>query len=1322
MGGGKSSTTTQTVSIPPEVLARYRAVNARAEAVAAQPFKRYEGQFVAGINPTQQAGITGTMNAAGMAQPYFDTAARMTQAGSGAVGPLSARDIARYESPYIRSVVAPMVQALQQQQGQERAVQQAQAIRSGGFGGDRAGLERANLARQQALGMAQAISPIYQQGYQQALQTAMAQQGIKAQDLQRMLAAGQQYAGLGSGAQAAALQAAQAQIGAGTLEQQTQQADLTARYQQFLQERGYPFQVAQFLANIAMGTGALSGSTTTTQQPSSFFSDERVKENIKPIGETFDGQTIYKYNYKGEPATQIGLIAQEVEKKHPEAVGSEHGIKTVDYDRATEHAGGLGKALASMGGAVFEPGEYARGGFAPGGLVDPNDIQAILAQQKAGFGPFSQGGIFGQSTDVTPGAGGIVPTNRLHTPRLVTAGSTPQQRPSGLQEAMKATEQVTDVGQKLGKAYDWVKGSDPKKDAAGNIIEGTGSPSLGERLSEGADKIKEIFGGGTGAKYGGGIRPHYAAGGSGAINPYDAKSDPMDYFPEEVLESGDDEGRKLMTAGSTPGGSGGSGLGNVASAIGAAGTIASGISKIAPMVLAMFGGSDARMKENIEPIGKTYDGQNIYRYNFKGDDATRMGLMAQEVLDHKPEAVAQRRDGMLMLDYDRATEEAVPYHGGIKPREGLQEGGTPPKQDVVDIIRREAEAQNVPFDIALQIAKNESQLNPRAQAKTSSAGGLYGIIDKTYAGLGGEGDKLDPVNNARAGIKYISQNLNALQSAGHEPTAGNVYLSHFLGTEGARRVLANPQAPLSETIPNYAQVVEANPFVARMGTGQDIVGWANQKMSGQPSGQQQKPSGGLFSAPNRFGTDKPQSWGDFLTSKQFVVPFLSGLGAMASSPSRYLGSAILQGIGAGAQSYANLEKQQADIDRARAETGYVGAQEQKVLADIPRTALIVDQTTGRTLGVRVYINGRQTVVSVKDYYDALRSGRPYQLAPEATERGLGAGAGAAGGAGAPAGAGPAAPGGGGVGGVSPEPGAAPGAAPAGAPGTAPAGGVSPPIYRVLPPDLQKVAEQNAITVQETGAATLEKSPEANPFDAQSEAARLSSQNLGQRNMLAKNLAEIGRKQEAGLIQPGKFSAEIGTPVASWLKGFLQNAGVDASDIKSLQDLGKTEVVEKIRRQLSLGLASGAGQRAAQVFEELMAAVPGQVNDPEAAAQLVSDIYFISQREMDLDRYYRNARSIGEQKAGLTQNESRFMGRGLYDEYMKRMQPQYAAEKEAMRRMYLDKIQVKDPRTGQMTQTYVLPYVISNPQGMPNNIRAEIEKRYGKDILRYFSGQ
>ena len=66
--GGKTATTTQAVQIPPEVLARYNAVNAQAQAAAAQPFQAYGGQFVAPLTATQQAGIAATYGAAGAAE------------------------------------------------------------------------------------------------------------------------------------------------------------------------------------------------------------------------------------------------------------------------------------------------------------------------------------------------------------------------------------------------------------------------------------------------------------------------------------------------------------------------------------------------------------------------------------------------------------------------------------------------------------------------------------------------------------------------------------------------------------------------------------------------------------------------------------------------------------------------------------------------------------------------------------------------------------------------------------------------------------------------------------------------------------------------------------------------------------------------------------------------------------------------------------------------------------------------------------------------------------------------------------------------------
>lgn len=73
------------------------------------------------------------------------------------------------------------------------------------------------------------------------------------------------------------------------------------------------------------------------------ISDERAKENIEPVGTTFDDQTIYGFNYKGSPVPHIGLLAQEVEERYPEAVvETPIGLKAVDYSLATRRARKIG--------------------------------------------------------------------------------------------------------------------------------------------------------------------------------------------------------------------------------------------------------------------------------------------------------------------------------------------------------------------------------------------------------------------------------------------------------------------------------------------------------------------------------------------------------------------------------------------------------------------------------------------------------------------------------------------------------------------------------------------------------------------------------------------------------------------------------------------------------------------------------------------------------------------------------------------------------------------------------------------------------------------
>ncbi|BCH30284.1 hypothetical protein MesoLjLc_22140 [Mesorhizobium sp. L-8-10] len=102
---------------------------------------------------------------------------------------------------------------------------------------------------------------------------------------------------------------------------------------------------------LTTGTGSAGnwGTQTSTQtQPVNFggilaallgaipkASDRRLKEDIRRVGMLDNGLPVYAYRYKGQATTEIGLMADEVEERHPEAVvDAGSGFKAVHYDLA----------------------------------------------------------------------------------------------------------------------------------------------------------------------------------------------------------------------------------------------------------------------------------------------------------------------------------------------------------------------------------------------------------------------------------------------------------------------------------------------------------------------------------------------------------------------------------------------------------------------------------------------------------------------------------------------------------------------------------------------------------------------------------------------------------------------------------------------------------------------------------------------------------------------------------------------------------------------------------------------------------------------------
>ena len=272
MGSKGGNSTTSTNTPPPQVMAQYQNVVNQANNVASTPYQSYGGQLVAGLNGQENTAINNVNNYANSAQPAYQGAMGLTLAGAGPAyaQQFSGQGVGQYMSPYQSQVINATEGELQNQDVQQAQQLNSNTIGAGAFGGDRAGVAQAALAGQQDLANNSTIANLNNQNYTQALGEFNNQQttnlGAEQANLARLSSAGNQFGALGSAAQTAGLQGSAAQLQAGALQQQTQQAQDTAAYNQFLQQQAYPFQTTQWLANISEGIGSNSGGTSTTTQ------------------------------------------------------------------------------------------------------------------------------------------------------------------------------------------------------------------------------------------------------------------------------------------------------------------------------------------------------------------------------------------------------------------------------------------------------------------------------------------------------------------------------------------------------------------------------------------------------------------------------------------------------------------------------------------------------------------------------------------------------------------------------------------------------------------------------------------------------------------------------------------------------------------------------------------------------------------------------------------------------------------------------------------------------------------------------------------------
>lgn len=1410
-----------TTQASPQAIQAYTKSLGLADVAVAQPFQQYStdpNAFVAPLTGTQQQAIGGLYGAQGAYQPYYQGAGQLTASAGTTAAPQLA---GQYMNPFMQQVINPVLQ----QQGQQLAQQQAEAIRGGAFGGERAGLQRQALRGQQGL----ATGQLYAGGYNQALQAA---QG----DLARQLQAGQALGALGTGAQTAALQAPQALLGAGTLEQQTQQAGLTALYNQFLQGRAYPYQQAQFYSNIAGGLGPLLGQTTYQSQAQNpfgmFLSEPGAKTGVdgyadggvpqdrsQPdvVGKTFDDQNIYAYRYKDGGPAHLGLMADEVQQAHPEAVGyAPTGDRMVDYAAATD-------AAARMGGAVKDTGDYARGGYAIGGhlsYVDPSDpgasdrrrMEALLASHKGGLsGAASEYGPSGESyvTQKTYVPAGTVRAGQ----QLQHASFSPMQRQSGIGSALEMGEKL---GGLLSKGYDaYNKYQDYKtlksmpqessqpyelnKYDRGGIVptsylpeEITGEVRASQPLrpaeisDKGQDKesgLSKLMSVGekaldAGIKYGPllakgatmlaslsephaktGVRSGYAEGGESNFidNLINALSG-HGYITGETWERPQREAatREPME------------LHPAARSKGVVPSISPeqyryerrmAERNMAPSLTEEQYQQELEMgRNNMRTERPMIAGsRGIVPSNRFTPDLDRELAMGRHNMDY-PTLAQELAMGRRNLEYPTLAEELEMGRRNMAPslteeeadrelamgRQNMMShggrtgyatvGGVRPAND--DVFERGilgAESGHRQFDEegrTLRSPKGAAGIAQVMPGTAPEAARLAGLPYNEQRYL------TDPEYNEALGRAYYNKQLetfgskdkaaaaynagpgalrNALRRAEREggdylsylPAETRAYVPKVLGLAGARGEEGVPRIT-PEAVTRAREGFRLDRMAGSFTPEQRSMMAMDESSREGLGAAKQKEEGGL---------------GDYLTSEEFLIPALTGLGTAATTmigaPTRNLGSAIGLGLGAGtvagAQQVLATKAKQAEIEKARQEAGKIGresellqAEELALRAGIGSKAPIRDEQ-GR-LGYNVYIGDSRTpvFVTVNEFMQATRAAEaegkpsPYRFSPVPSSE---VGAGAA----------PTQLPGGGAAAAGREETTAP---------TVKAPGVEAPAYAQLPPDITKLVKKNAMGVQSSGYKTLENDPIANPFRDQEMSAREAQATIQQRNALTKSLNELARSGR--LTQSGKFSAAIATPIVSWVGSALDAIGVPkefTNTIRSPQDLGSAEVQEKIRTFMAAKRTQAGGQHSFAGLEAFLAATPSQMNTPQGAANLLADIYTAEQREIDIDRYYRKAREYAVDKLGLSPIEAEHIGQGLRDEYVKRMEPEYAKEKKAIAEMFLESnIPIKDPETGAMRKVPALSYIAEQGGRIPPELAQKIDKAHGTvNLMRYFSG-
>ena len=346
-------------------------------------YSAYTGAGPSGLTPAQLQALGLSQYGAGQGQAIAGQAYNPLNSLTGFQGQMIdptklGADTQSLMNPYIHSVVDATGAQIDRNTGQAMNQSDTALAAQHAFGGSRQGVAQGVIAAKGALDKGSIMSDLMSKGYNSAQAAALAEQ--QSNQTAAQLAAGTRLgaanamAGLGQTMTGLNTQDIGNLMNTGNRAQDTANTQQQFQYQQWLNNMQMPGQLlaqqAQILgglphgqtqtgtqtqqsysnplmglAGLGLGIGSMGTGGGATLGGSAlsglmgmlpFFSDRRLKEDIKSVGSLFDGTPLYRFRYKGDATPRVGVMADEVDPS--DTITHPSGYKMVDYGRVVERA------------------------------------------------------------------------------------------------------------------------------------------------------------------------------------------------------------------------------------------------------------------------------------------------------------------------------------------------------------------------------------------------------------------------------------------------------------------------------------------------------------------------------------------------------------------------------------------------------------------------------------------------------------------------------------------------------------------------------------------------------------------------------------------------------------------------------------------------------------------------------------------------------------------------------------------------------------------------------------------------------------------------